>query len=321
MATLLAASCVLFSAPIAAAAPSCAPGDRPCGRAAFSAGTTDFDRGEYASALEYFRAAAAAEPHPVISFNIALSYARLGKPTAAEAELSRLLADANLDASLRVRAEAARSEALRQIAYVGVDAPASGTYSVTIDGERADLDSGERAIDPGPHHILIASGDTPVFEQDVTLQPGERLRLRVTSSARAIDVVVVPQAAAPSPPSRPAPEPGAAAQKPLSPVVFYATAGVTVLLGAATIWSGLDVRSAYDDYKADLPRLSQEQANARVEDGHDRELRTNVLLAATAVGAATSTLMGLLWVDFKPKARQSVSGFVTPFGAQLSARF
>lgn len=320
--TLIFGGLLLFGTRVAAAAPSCAAADRECGRAAFSEGTANFDRGDYAAALEYFRAAQAAAPHPVTSFNVALSYARLGKPTAAEAELSRLLAEPDLDPTLRARAEAARRDALAQIAHVGVDGLATGSYTVDIDGERVDLGNGERALDPGAHRISIASGENTLFEQDVTLQPGEHLRLRVTTTARSIDVVVVPHPVAP--PSPPAPPPSAKAPAPrhgLSPVFFYTAASATVLLGAATIWSGLDVQSAYDRYKTDRPNLSPAQAESRVEDGHGRELRTNVLLAATAVGAVTTTLLGVLWVDFKPKSATSVSGLVTPFGAALSARF
>jgi hypothetical protein len=87
----------------------------------------------------------------------------------------------------------------------------------------------------------------------------------------------------------------------LSPVWFYATASATVLLSAGSIWSGLDVRNAYDHYQGDLPRLTQAEADARVEDGHSRELRTNLLLGATVLSAAGTALVGLVLVDWKSK--------------------
>jgi hypothetical protein len=313
---------VLVAARSAGASPSCAAGDRDCGRAAFNQGTADFDRGAYASAIEWFRAAEAAEPHPVIAFNLALSYARLGKPVTAEAELGRLLAAPEVDAALRARIEAEHNGALAQIAHVNVETPEPGSYSIDIDGARADLGSGELALDPGVHHVLIASGATPVYEQDVTLQPGERLRLRVTSRARSIDVVVVPSLAQAKSTAVPAETPAPAPPKTrLSPVVFYAAAGATVALGAVTIWSGLDVKSAYDSYKADLPHLSPAEAESRVESGHGRERRTNILLAVTAVSATATTLLGFFWVDFKPSAKTKVTGALTPFSATVSAEF
>jgi hypothetical protein len=94
----------------------------------------------------------------------------------------------------------------------------------------------------------------------------------------------------------------------LPPAVFYAAASVSVALGAATIWSGLDVLNAYDDYERDLPYLTQGEADERVENGHARERRTNILLGATAVAAVATTALGLFWVDFGPK-RSTAVGF------------
>lgn len=86
----------------------------------------------------------------------------------------------------------------------------------------------------------------------------------------------------------------------LSPWFFGIGAGVTVALGAVTIWSGLDTLSAHDDYEKD-------QTQAGYEDGQDRELRTNVLLGATAVAAA-ATITFAIFTDWdgsekKPSAR------------------
>jgi hypothetical protein len=95
----------------------------------------------------------------------------------------------------------------------------------------------------------------------------------------------------------------------LSPVVFYGAATATVLLGGLTLWSGLDVQSAYNDYQRDLPRLTQAQADQRVSSGHARELRTNALLGATVLSAAATVTMGLLWVDFAGRKDAVAVGF------------
>jgi hypothetical protein len=96
------------------------------------------------------------------------------------------------------------------------------------------------------------------------------------------------------------------------------------VLGALTVWSGLDVQSAYDDYREDLRELSQAQADRRVDEGHGRELRTNLLLGATVLGAAGTAVLGLVFVDWSGSgavAPPSTGLSLTPFGAAASGRF
>ncbi len=71
----------------------------------------------------------------------------------------------------------------------------------------------------------------------------------------------------------------------LPPWMFVTGAVVTVGLGAVTVWSGLDVLSAHDDYKGD------KRTEQTYQDGRDKEKRTNVLIGATAAaGVATAVL-------------------------------
>jgi hypothetical protein len=278
--------------------PSCNAGDRECGRRAFSQGTTLFDQKDYAQARAWFLAAQAAGAHPVIAFNLALCSARLGKLSSARNELTALISDPTSDAALRARAQQELAAAEAALAHVHVESADPSQNRIELDGELVDAPAGELSVDPGAHHFRVSSRDVVVFDQDVRLEPGEQLRLRVTNRARAIDVVVVPESRRAAP-AAPVPAP----QQPsgLSPVWFYATASATVLLSAGSIWSGLDVRNAYDHYQGDLPRLTQAEADARVEDGHSRELRTNLLLGATVLSAAGTALVGLVLVDWKSK--------------------
>jgi len=70
----------------------------------------------------------------------------------------------------------------------------------------------------------------------------------------------------------------------LSPWFFVGGAIATAGLGAATIWSGLDVLSAHDEYK-------KNPTSEAYNDGRSKELRTNVLIGATSVvGAATAVI-------------------------------
>lgn len=301
--------------------PHCAAADRECGRQAFSQGTAFFDEGDYVQARAWFLAAREAGAHPVISFNLALCALRLGKPSLARAELAPLVGDPALPAALREQAQRELTAAQAALAHVHVESPEPRANTIEVDGQRVEAPEGELDMDPGVHRIRVSSAEVVVYDQEVQLEPGERLRLRVTNRARAIDVVVVPD---PRPrPTRPETAKPSPKQHPgLSPVWFYASASVTVLLSAATVWSGLAVNRDYDRYRKDLPRLTPAQAESRVDDGHAGELRTNVLLSAAALSAIGTTLVGLLLVDWKPKPSSSATTLtLTPARAELRVAF
>lgn len=79
----------------------------------------------------------------------------------------------------------------------------------------------------------------------------------------------------------------------LPSAVFWISAAATVALGGTLIWSGLDTLNGADEYETRVADYEQNRAprsaaEASLEDGRDRELRTNLLIGATAaVGAAT----------------------------------
>jgi hypothetical protein len=101
----------------------------------------------------------------------------------------------------------------------------------------------------------------------------------------------------------------------LPPWVFVTGAVVTVGLGAATLWSGLDTLKAHDHYDH-----SQEQYDA----GVDKERRTNILIAGTAVAGVATGVIAVFtrWkapaaeTASRPSVRASVG--VLPQGSMLS---
>jgi hypothetical protein len=302
------------------AAPSCAPADRACGSSAFAAGTTAFDRGAFAEAAEWFLAARTAQAHPVVAFNLGVCYARLNRPKLALGEFRLILAEPGLDAALKARVEQEQRAAEAQIAHISVDAPDPTLYRMELDGEPLAAPPDGIEVDPGVHRLRVFSGGASVFDQEVHLEPAERLHLRVSGRASVLDVVVVPASAG----SSPKPEQATVATesgRPLSPLVFYVSASATALLGGFTLWSGLDVQNAYSDYLRDLPQLTQAEADERVRDGHSREVRTNVLLGTTLFAASATALMGLLWVDWSPKKNAALTFELGPSSASVRGAF
>lgn len=78
----------------------------------------------------------------------------------------------------------------------------------------------------------------------------------------------------------------------ISPVVTFVGAGVTIVLGAVAIWSGVDTVSAHDAYVA-MP------TQAGWDDGRAKQLRTNLLWAGTAAAGVSTALIAVFWTDWK----------------------
>ena len=312
--------------PAATATSDCPDGDATaCGRRHFQAGTQAFEKGDFAAAAAAFQLALSERPHPVIRFNLGLSFARLGRPRAAIEQLSLVQSDAEADKDLRARAEREQRSATQALSRVTFRLSDPNRERVELDGALVGLAAqSDLALDPGMHRVRVISGSSVVLDQELELSPGERVELRVGERSRRIDVVVVPDATHPKPAPKPAlrPQPSpppAPARTTVAPAWFYAAAGATVVLTGFTVWSGLDTRSAFSAYQRDLPTLTQPQADARVSSGHSRELRTNLLLTGSLLCGAGSAVLGIWFVDFGSKASAQVG--VTPNAVTLSGRF
>lgn len=295
-----------------------------CGRLHFEAGTAAFEKLDFRAAADSFSAALEQRPHAVIRFNLALSLVRLGQPRAAIEQLRQVLADPSTDKELRERAARQQKDAEQSLARVTFRLSDPGHQQVELDGKLLDAPTtAELALDPGPHHVRVISGNSVVLDQDLELASGERVELRVGERSRRIDVVVVP-ADQPAPvvnpaPTKPAPPRANPTRQKLSPPWFYSAAGVTLVLTGVTVWSGLDTQSALSDYEHDLPRLTQAQADARVSDGHSRELRTNLLLGGSLLAGAGTAAVGIWFTDFSGSAQAHLG--VVPGRVSLSGRF
>ena len=121
-----------------------------------------------------------------------------------------------------------------------------------------------------------------------------------------------------------------------SPAVFWVGTGLTVALGAVTLWSGLDtVKNPGEDKVQEACQNAQPDCDTLYEDGRKRQSRTNVLLGVTgAVGLAT-LLVGAVGTDWgdetasevaaRRSKKQSARARIAPFvelgnGALLGAQ-
>ncbi len=119
--------------------------------------------------------------------------------------------------------------------------------------------------------------------------------------------------AAPAPPPPP----------PVPRWAFFSSLGATVALGAVAAWSGIDTNKGVSAYEsaarsASSPGINngssptpQEQAQSLLEEGRQKERRTNILIGVTAGMAATTAVLGV-FTNWKGESRDATSKRIEP---------
>ena len=159
---------------------------------------------------------------------------------------------------------------------------------------------------PNTQHVLTATFESGSRKASIQGGAGESRRLEFE---------------APPPPATPTKIPlvdiesntvAEEAHAPLAPLYTWIGVGLTGALGIATILSGVDARAGVPDFKkaatlntecmmmVPAKDCTAEQATARslLKDGEARELRTNVLIGATAFAAVGTGLVALFLTDW-----------------------
>ena len=279
-----------------------------CGRKAFEAGVQAFQAEDFPTALKRFRDAYRYKPHPAVALNLALAESRNGMLVEALARFDEVIGHAEASDRLKQTARQEREVVEGNVAVLVLEVEATGSLRATVDGKPMTGSPPTAKLNPGLHRIVVKEGDRTLLERTVTLALRERLRIAVQ---RASEVqVVAPPGVAPPPP-----------RQGVEPAWFYTSAGLTVALGALTLWSGLDTRSAYDSYERDLPRLPQDEINQRVDDGNAKELRTNVLIGTTALAVAGTAVLGVWFVDWGGSPSEGARVGLTPSGLHVRGTF
>lgn len=119
--------------------------------------------------------------------------------------------------------------------------------------------------------------------------------------------------AAPAPPPPP----------PVPRWAFFSSLGATVALGAVTVWSGVDANNGVSAYEsaaqtANSPGINNggsptpaEQAQALLEEGQQKERRTNILIGVTAAMAVSTAVLGV-FTNWKGESRDATSKRIEP---------
>lgn len=171
------------------------------------------------------------------------------------------------------------------------------------DGGAVGIDQSETHVfyvEPGRHTIGagFASGDMQqevvdaVAGKEIELSMSGRLDTKAAGDAPTLEAT--------------APRPA----RGISRGWFFVSAGLTVALGGATVWSGLDVLDRKDAYEANPTR-------ARLDDGRDRELRTNILIGATAAAAVATAFVAWRTRWSSPERPSSTVGIAPTSGGAI----
>jgi hypothetical protein len=201
----------------------------------------------------------------------------------------------------------------------------SADCSVTADGRvvsQADAKKQRIFLEPGSHQLGIG------FAQG-------SLAKRVESTRGGKDALAFEPPAAPPPVTPPpvTPKPPVDARaadeappstKPLSPVVFFVAAGVTVALGGATIVSGIDTQNNPGVDAVRRACAGKDESCPTYQDGLDSQLRTNLLLVGTGGAALVTGILGIFFTDWgggRKPSRSAVPVGVAPGGLVLHGHF
>lgn len=141
-------------------------------------------------------------------------------------------------------------------------------------------------LDPGRHDLGVGFGAEGSVTRSLEAQKGAAETLVFAPEKRA------------TPPIDTKPPPEQPRTKPFGPAVFFVAAGVTAALGAVTIASGIDTTN---DPGVDTVRrecAGRDESCPAYQEGQDKELRTNVLLGATAGALLVTGVIGLFFTQW-----------------------
>lgn len=166
-------------------------------------------------------------------------------------------------------------------------------------------------LEPGSHELGVSFKQGGVTKRVDGKKGGKET---LSFEAPPLKAVVTPPPVVP-PVEKPQP-PSPVSTKPLSPVVFFVAAGVTVAVGAATVVSGID---ATNNPGVDAVRRAcagKDESCPEYQDGKSAETRTNILLGVTLGAAAITSVIGIFFTQWSSPSA-STSGSVRNPGASI----
>jgi hypothetical protein len=273
-------------------------------RAAYDRGMRAHALRDHVTAARAFAEADALAPAPA-SLEAALESSMRADDALLGAELVDRAEGRAGDPGVARSLAAARKRFGGRTGKVSVDCRGESRCVASIDGTPADARKVIYVI-AGPHAVVLQRGEERVerlveVKADATVVVGGESSASLPSTS--------PNTTVPTSPAGPSAGPAGPAgpDKPssgVSPVWFFVGLGVTGVVGAATLVSGLDAVSKHDSFGrdgcgTDATGPKPQDCDQRGRDGESAQRRTNVLLGATAVLAVATAAVGIFVVRWK----------------------
>jgi hypothetical protein len=242
----------------------------------FARGQRAFAAGDYRAAALSFEDAYRRKPHHAALWNAGRSWERAGEIARAANLYARYLAEAPADARDRDHA----TEALRHLGaqLVRLDVQGAEDGSVSVDGRS--IEGQSVYVSPGDH----------IVEGRVRGELVRRTAGGVVGGAFSVALEPAPVPTLP-PNGRFEPPPSKLPSLSVPSAVAIGAGVLTVVAGGLTLWSGLDTLEKRDAFFEGPTR-------DKLEDGRDRQLRTNILIGATAAFGIV-TAVAALFIDWR----------------------
>lgn len=319
------ASLVLFialAAPVVAFAqeePSAA--DRAAAGQAYDRGTAAYLAHDYARAAELFETACRLAPSAPALIQAIRSHEHAGNHLRAGSLALRLEARYGSDRQAARQAHTTLQTASHD--FLRVDVTCDASCTVELDGTVEDFTS--FFVDPASAHTVVAAFDTGSAPAQTTAgAAGETQTLSfarpapppvVTTTVATTTTTTTETATTSEPPPPPAPSSSG-----LHPAVALTMMGLTLASIGVLAWSAVDM---YDG----VPAYNANPTQAAYDDGHAREIRTDVMWGVTGALAATSVLLAIFsdWSfgagsGASERQAAAVSFFAAPTGAGFVLR-
>jgi hypothetical protein len=281
--------------------------------------------GDHDTAAELYELADSLAPTPEALRSALRARKSAGQLASAAGHAEHLLHRYPDDKRSKDLAEATLEESKRKLARLEIHCRPKAC-GLVVDGAAGSAEIGEQHViylEPGKHEVNAAFGPDRAVPKVTHAKAGDRASLSFdapvanTGPPRAADAGGKRTAVASAEAS--VDRGSKAGQQGLSPWFFAAGAAVTVGLGVATLWSGLDVLSAHDAYQGN-------ETQPTYEDGLAKERRTNVLVGATVVAGLTTGAIALFtrWggsgtlAGVRPKSQVHAGAGAIPGGASLT---
>lgn len=260
---------------------------------AFDLGRQSYKDGRFAEAAEQFERADASAPNAT-----ALELAIRARDKAGDLDRAGTLASLALTLY-------PNDENIAKIAPDVIERASAELYQLIVScSEACEISDGNKVVhgtaatrrtlflSPGTHNLQAGFSDGRTLSKSVTATAGGNGIVEFTFTA---DEAPAPETAPPPPPPEPV-KPGAdegvtKKSSGLSPVVFFSGVGATAVLGAVTIWSGIDTVNNPGADKVKAECAAGDQNCALYQQGRSKQTRTNVLIGVTGVvGVATAVI-------------------------------